>query len=482
LVNFAGVNRKSFISIIIVMTIALIGLMFIQSYWIRNAITVRQANFNKSVNDALASVVYKLERIESDKVFHNRMNYYKYGPNILRTIDSLNSLLFNNINPFSGMWDIDRFYKKSFLAQDILENMFNVNRNVIIEDRVDPMVLDSLINFELHNRGINTQYEFGLFSPARNLMPLQKTGKYPRELLSRGFSFILFPSDMYSNPDYLMLYFPKEKRFLLSQLWGMLSISIFLILVIILSFSYTVVTILRQKKLSEMKSDFVNNMTHEFKTPISTIALACEAINDVDLNRSGEVLDSYVGIIREENKRLETISERILQSATLDKGLLKLNMETVDIHQVIGQAADKISLQVERKGGRIVRNLEARAPAIEGDRVHLTNMLLNLLDNANKYTPAKPEIVISTHNDHRGVTLSVTDNGIGIRRSDQKKIFEKLFRVHTGDIHNVKGFGLGLSYVKAIVEQHGGDISLASELNRGSRFTVFLPYKSDSNK
>ena len=457
------------------MPIALIGLTVIQSYWIKNAITVKETNFIRSVNEALSTVVYKLERIEAANQFKNRMNNLQQRQNLLQSIDSLNHYFPQDNFAYSNQSDFNRFLQKSSLAQEVLESMMNNFRNTPIENRINITILDSLIDNELKSKGINTDYEFGIFSPTRNIMPVQKTGKYPKELLNKGFAFALFPSDMFNNPDYLIVYFPYEKRFLITQLWGTLSISIIFIIVIILSFAYTIITILKQKKISEMKNDFINNMTHEFKTPVSTISLACEALGDKDIIKSEAVYNNYINVINEENRRLGSMAERILQSAYLEKGQIILKKEQVDAHEIISEAINNIQLQVEKKGGKIITNFNAESHIIEADRIHFTNVIFNLLDNANKYTPVTPEIVITTENSYSGIIISVKDNGTGISKGNQKKIFEKLYRIPTGNIHNVKGFGLGLSYVKAIVEQHGGKINLESELNKGTKFIIYLP-------
>jgi len=257
----------------------------------------------------------------------------------------------------------------------------------------------------------------------------------------------------------------------------MLLISIILIIAIVYSFTYTITTIFRQKKLSEVKNDFINNMTHEFKTPISTISLACEALGDRDMRKSGEFTENYVNVIKEENKRLAVMAEKILQTAVIDKGQLKMNKEKIDFHEVISDVIKNISIQVEIKDGVILKNFMAVNSVLEGDKVHLTNLVYNLLDNANKYSPKKPVIRISTENTSSGILLTIEDKGIGISKTEQKKVFEKLYRVPTGDIHEVRGFGLGLSYVKATVAEHNGKISLESEVNKGSTFKVFLPFK-----
>jgi len=423
-------NRRIIIFTIISITIALIGLMGIQIYWIRNASSVREANFRSSVNEVMAKVILKIERMEKKKAME--------------------------VNQYEGM--------------------LNFNRHLPYSTFLTREMLDSLIALEMNIRGIDTRFEFGIFKPEGLEYLIEKSSNYRKELIEKGYAKILFQTDIYTSPEYLLLYFPYEKQFLLTELWGMLLISIILIIVIVYSFTYTISTIFRQKRLSEMKTDFINNMTHEFKTPISTISLACEALGDRDLQKSDEVFISYVNMIREENKRLAGMAEKILQTAVIDKGQLKMKKEIINVHEIIMDVIKNLRIQVEIKDGEIISRLTATKPQIEGDKVHVTNLVYNLLDNANKSSPRKPLIRINTENAHDGIVIIIGDNGIGISRNDQKKIFDKLYRVPTGNIHEVRGFGLGLSYVKAIVEEHHGKISLESEVDRGTKFTVFLPF------
>jgi two-component system phosphate regulon sensor histidine kinase PhoR len=423
-------NKRIIIFTIIAMTFALIGLMGIQIYWIQSASAIKEANFRRSVNESMVKVVQKVERMERTKAM--LVNQY--------------------------------------------EGMLNFNRHLPYDSILTTSDLDSLIRLQLNIRGVDTRYEFCIYKPERQEFLMEKSPNFRNELIEKGNAFILFQTDIYTSPEYLLIYFPREKQFLLTELWGMLLISIILIIVIVYSFTYTIATIFRQKRLSEMKNDFINNMTHEFKTPISTIALACEALSDKDLRGSGEMLDSYLSMIEEENKRLAGMAEKILQTAVIDKGQLKMNRETINLHEIIADVIKNLRIQVEIKDGEIKRRFKATRPLIEGDKVHVTNLIYNLLDNANKYSPKKPAIRIITENTGSGVTITIEDNGIGIGKNEQKKIFDKLYRVPTGNIHEVRGFGLGLSYVKAIVEEHHGKISLESEPNKGSRFKVFLPF------
>ena len=274
-----------------------------------------------------------------------------------------------------------------------------------------------------------------------------------------------------------MIHFPNERTYLITRIWILLALSVVLIFAIIFSFTYVITTVFRQKKLSEIKNDFINNMTHEFKTPISTISLACQALGDKDIVKNQAVYETYVSIIDEENNRLSGMAERILQSARLQKGEINLKFEQINIHDILQDVIQKGQLQVAKKGGKITLELGANDHLIEADRVHITNIIFNLLDNAIKYTPWAPIIMIKTRNISQGILISIIDNGIGISKSNQKKVFDKLYRVPTGNVHNVKGFGLGLSYVKSVVEKHKGKITLDSELKKGSTFNIYLPLK-----
>jgi two-component system phosphate regulon sensor histidine kinase PhoR len=423
-------NRKIIIFTIIVMTIALIGLMGIQIYWITNASAVKEATFQRTVTDVLVKVVNKVEKLEKRKA--------------------------SETNPYEGM--------------------LNFNRHLQYERFITEQQLDSLILLELNTRGIDTRFEFGIYNPERDIFLIEKDPGMRKMLIEKGSAARLFVSDIFTSPEYLLLYFPNEKQFLLTELWGMLLISIILIIVIVYSFTYTITTIFRQKKLSEMKNDFINNMTHEFKTPISTISLACETLTDHSIERTPEFTENYINIILEENKRLATMAEKILQTAVIEKGQLKMKRERIDLHEIITDVIKNIRIQVEIKDGIIRKQCKATNPVLLGDKVHLTNLVYNLLDNANKYSPRKPVITVRTENTSNGILLTIEDHGIGISKGEQKKIFDKLYRVPMGNIQDVRGFGLGLSYVKAIVEEHHGRISVESEINKGTIFKVFLPF------
>lgn len=540
--------KKLILTIIALMTVALMGLIVIQAYWIRNAFSLKEAEFARSVETSLSEVVIRLEKLEVAA----RLRQYKQSASLYRKIDSLNFLIDKRIEELavvhpelqvkknkrggkpddSELFDVDngwrtirvndtleikydtssaatrlagtsperfdpqsdprirRLYRqrtrvtdelvgKSFIINDVFQNFMDNRSFKPLEERLNGSVVDSLIKLELESKGINTTYEFGVFVPSRNVLTLQRTGLYPEKLLDNGFPVRLFPSNTSAAPAYLLLYFPNEVTFVMSQIWWLLVLSALLIIVIIYAFGYTILSIIRQKKLQDMKNDFINNMTHEFKTPVSTISLACEALIDKDVVKSEMLYDTYIRMISEENQRLGKMAEKVLEAASLEKGKLRMQMEPVELNGVISDVVRKISIQVEANNGQVQLRLGTGEALVTGDRLHLTNMVYNLIDNANKYSPTNPRIEVTTQLHGRSVRFSVRDHGIGISRRNQKRIFDRLYRVPTGDLHDVKGYGLGLSYVKAIVENHGGHIEVKSELNHGSEFIVTLPLIQD---
>lgn len=376
---------------------------------------------------------------------------------------------------------LERLMKKSGLVTDVFKELFNLNIHSGVEDRIDPKMVDSLLKVEFQSAGISTAYEYGLYDFINNKLFVDHPTDYTQELMKTRFRMRLFPHDIFYHPDYLMLYFPDQDDYVFNNLKVMFGSSAFFILIIIASFYYTIATVIRQKKLSDIKSDFINNMTHELKTPISTISLACEALGDPDVNRSSKMAENYTRMISEENKRLAQLVENVLQSAMLEKSDFQLQLTNVDIHQLTEKVVKSMRMHIDRQKVTMHLKLNASSHVIEGDIVHLTNVISNLVDNAMKYTPESPEITIETRNQGGQICLSVTDNGIGISKDQQKLVFEKMYRVPTGNIHNVKGFGLGLSYVKTVVEKHKGSIKIVSDPGIGSTFMVALPFEQEKS-
>lgn len=516
-------NRRLILLITVLVSLAMIVLTGTQAYWARSAIKVREAVFQRSVADAMVNVMHGIERAEIRKQVKKNAEY----SSLVKAIDSLDYLIYRETGEMpkndgtSGfnyqrqqLWDqvfednewkmvkrkdsarmnfseenaispsnaklsekaLQLNQKKAGLLNQVLEEMFNSPFAPNIEHRVTYGQLDTLISSALKAKGINIKYEFGVRSNARNIMVIEHDPKFREQLLDKGLYFPMFSGNSFAPPtDHLIILFPNQTRYLFLQMSGMLIISGGLMLFIIIAFAIVIIAMLRQKKLSDMKNDFINNMTHEFKTPISTVSLACEVLNDPDVPKTDDLLHSYIDIISQENKRLGVLAEKILQTAILEKGQLSLRKDLMDVHEVIADVIRKISIQIEIRDGSITFSPKATDSLIIADKMHITNVINNLLDNANKYTPKKPLIAVITENVNQGILISIVDNGQGISKANQKKVFDKLYRVPTGDLHDVKGFGLGLSYVKFIVDKHHGEVSIESEPAKGSTFKVWLP-------
>jgi two-component system phosphate regulon sensor histidine kinase PhoR len=475
-------NKWSTTLIIALVTLATIGLMVIQVYWIRDAVKVKQAVFLRDLDQAMTNAIYELDKLRLEDRLKKQRQMYKQNHGIYELYDSLNNLLSTGIANINTISEINYILNKTNTIvnranwQLSINNTDNEPGSFLVSNKD---LIDSIITFQLRKHNVKTLHEFGIYSPATNSMLVQRTGAYPEQLLKEAYVYDLAPiSSLFAPPNKLLLYFPYEKGFIARQIWKLLAVSIFLFLVIIFSFSFSIYIINRQKKLSVMKNDFINNMTHEFKTPISTIALACEALKDEDLKQIADVYNNYIGVINEENSRLKSMAEQILQTAIIDKGQLKLKKTVVDVDELIVNAVSSKKMAIEKKGGSIELQLKATKSVLKADTVHLTNVFINLIDNAIKYNLNKPHVIINTINKNGDLLVRVQDNGIGISKSNQKKIFEKLYRVPTGNVHNFKGFGLGLSYVKAILDLHKGDVQVDSDIEKGSTFTIRLPLKT----
>lgn len=373
--------------------------------------------------------------------------------------------------------DLDR----ADLLKQVMQDLIYTKRP--IEQRVNRFLLDTLLKKQLLQNGITLPYEFAVRGQDNNSLIFSTADLKPSEWEAKSYKASLFPNETLNAQNALYVYFPDQKKFILSNMGVMFGGSGILILVIMACFYMAVTTILRQKKLSDIKNDFINNMTHEFKTPISTIALAAEMAqeNSAKLQPadSGPRLSRYLGIIREENKRLGTHVEKVLQMALLDKGHVKLKISDANIHDLIGNVLNAQSVQIEQKDGEVVLEFEATEEIVSGDEVHISNILNNLVDNAIKYSPEKLYIAIKTQNENNGIAISISDHGIGLSREQQSRIFDTFYRVPTGNVHDVKGFGLGLSYVKKMVEAHDGTIAVQSKPAEGSTFTVWLPLRKE---
>jgi two-component system, OmpR family, phosphate regulon sensor histidine kinase PhoR len=371
--------------------------------------------------------------------------------------------------------NFEKVQHKSEIVGDVFREL--VRKEQPITQRVSKQTLDSLLRIEILNRHIDIPYHFGVLSGQKHKIVLASTNTAAIQLPEHLYKATLFPTDVFSNNDMLFVYFPTQQEFIMGKMWTVFTSSGVLILVIMCCFYFAIATILKQKKLSDVKNDFINNMTHEFKTPISTISLACEVLQDEAVSKNPSQMHRYLHIIKDENKRLGQQVEKVLQAAMLDRGEIKLKLTQVDMHEVIDHVLQNIGVQIEKREGTVDLHLDAEQPVIEADEVHITNIIHNLLDNANKYSPEAPHISIHTRSLPDGISIRISDKGIGMTKDAISRIFDRFYRVPTGNVHNVKGFGLGLSYVKTILQGHNGKIRVESQPNQGSTFEVFLPYK-----
>jgi two-component system phosphate regulon sensor histidine kinase PhoR len=368
--------------------------------------------------------------------------------------------------------NLERTKNKAELVKDVLTDVIHGSRD--IHERLDRISLDTLLKKELKSRGISIPYQYIVKNPSNMIFASFTENSVPN-FIRDSYKAQLFPSDLQPQNHFLYVYFPDTQGFILRNMWTVFASSIILILMIGGIFYTSVNTMLKQKKLATIKNDFINNMTHEFKTPISTISLAVEVMKDNEVKKDSSKMNRYLNIIQDENRRLGTQVEKVLQMALLDKGDVKLKLEKVNIHETIEQVLHNLSVQIEQKNGTVNLELDAENPEIEADDVHITNIIYNLLDNANKYSPENPEITIKTANEEGFLKITIADKGIGMTKEQLNKIFERFYRVPTGNLHDVKGFGLGLSYVKKMVESHLGMIQVESKIGEGSSFEVYLP-------
>ncbi len=338
--------------------------------------------------------------------------------------------------------------------------------------------VSGLLKKELENQNIKLDFDAAIFE--QNTIQSMTEQADSLGLVATHYQTNLFPQAIFDRDTKLAVFFPNQERYIYRSVSWLLVASLFFSIFILLTFSLSIFFMLRQKKISEMKSDFINNMTHEFKTPIATISVAADSIRNEKVISQPEKINYFIDMIKKENARMNRQVEDILTIARLDKKDFEFKWEPLNIHQLIEGAIEGIALQVEKRGGKIETDFRAANPTVTTDRIHGANIIYNLLDNANKYSPDQPEINVETWNNAKGVLIRISDRGIGMSKSVQARIFERFYRQTSGNIHNVKGFGLGLSYVKAVVEANQGSISVQSEPGKGSRLEVFLPFMRDN--
>ncbi len=488
-------------SIVALMALALIGITVMQVSSIRRLIQLNAANFDEQVFAALNRSADRLALLERVNGYANgfSLNSYQQRDQIgtgSAALDSSNSQL-PQAFPRSG------FQSPASLQtwRDLLK--FNAElQNLPLGSRVQPSVLDTILKQELANHGIEADYTYGVY--ARELRSFiivdgryMVTDRGPTNTVSDPDSAAVaseskggasletsrYAVDLFSEatlipPGLLAVHFPDRSSIVLGELWWTILLSGILLTIVTVCFAYSIFVIFRQKRLSRMKNDFINNMTHEFKTPIATISLAADSITNVRVLGFPDKVERFATIIKAENQRMHRQVEKVLQAAQIDRGDMKLRPVEVDVNELAKEAADNMALQIEKQEGRLTLELAAQQPLIHADRTHLSNVIHNLMDNAIKYSPDNVDITVRTEDTRNGVRVLIRDRGIGMTHEDQRQIFESFFRVHTGNRHDVKGFGLGLSYVKATVEAHGGKVAVDSTPGKGSTFSFELPRKS----
>jgi len=519
-------TKKWIIVLIFAIGLAMIGLITAQLFWIKQAFELKEMHFGQLVNNSLISVSKQLQEREIAKDVLNAVELSDvatpkvpknklYSPKSSEIIDSsafisgysseinahmnvdTNEIHFtqelviseqgyifssNQTDPFKYeeslkirqkiLNDIenDQGHRKKFVDK-VMRKLSKSNQN--IGARIKNVELFHAISGELANAGIFLPCEYAVVDDQKHALLKSKNFEFTQN--NKYYSSRLFPDDYISKSFYLVLYFPSQKDFILRTIGYMGTSSIILTFFILLIFGFTVFVIIRQKRISEIRNDFVSNMTHELKTPISTISLASQMLNDKSIPIESKNLTNLAGVISDETKRLSIQVEKVLQMAVFERGKIVLKIRQLDIHELITNVVKNFIIQVRNRNGQIVKNLDAEFSLVNVDEVHFSNVLLNLCDNAIKYSKGQPLITISTRNKKNWIIITVEDNGIGISKANQKRIFEKFYRVSIGNIHNVKGFGLGLSYVKKLVEEHGGKITLQSEMNVGTTFEIWIP-------
>jgi len=447
-------NRSTINTVIAMGIVSLIGILFIQVFWINSTI--------KAQNTAVSLQ----ERQDS-------LNLRQFEEQVRVALRNVAESISSHHADSSDLYGAVKQKSSSYFLVDINEDLH-------------PYYLEQLLKRTFYDHGIGEDFQYGIYDCFNDSIVYGNLIKFTRDSLYAPISDTLVgitsPGLQWKKDGhYFTVFFPdlvgvQTEDFLAQSASPWLYVLIIVGLVLVF-FGFTLSVIIRQKRISEVKTDFINNMTHELKTPISTIGLSSEALLRDDFSNSPDRLKRYAGIIFKENKRLENQVERVLNIAKLNENDLVVDKEEIGLHEIIEEAADSFRFNQLQQEGTIELKLEAENDVVIGDIVHLTNVLFNLVDNAVKYANVTPHILVTSKSDKKGLTISVEDNGIGIKKEELKQIFDKFYRVPTGNIHNVKGFGLGLYYVKLVIEAHRGTIHVKSQLGEGSIFTMWLPFK-----
>jgi len=495
-------KRSTIWILTVVMAIALLGLLAMQIVYMEKMVAMRNSQFSEIVMRSLYSVSTMLEQNETkyflDKDLAEAEQMYSgSGQNTFALQDSKSTAADSisladepiNVRPanLKTLKDLSDSYQDK---QEILKGQYLYQRSLLneviltilnhssdrpIQERADSTTVATYLRSELDFNGLNLPFEFAIVNRTNGVV--YKTKGYSPMSQRDIYSQVLFPNDPKNKQNTLNVTFPNKSDYIFSSVKFLVP-SIAFTFLLLGVFLYTISLAFKQKKLSEIKNDFINNMTHEFKTPISSISIAAQMLNDDSVRKSPDMLKHVSTVINDETKRLRFQVEKVLQLSLFDRKTATMRLEEEDANASIYSVINTFKLKVEKYGGRINANLDAEDPIINVDRMHFTNVIFNLLDNAVKYRrdDVPPELTVTTVNpDEDHIQITVQDNGIGMKREDLKKIFEKFYRVSTGNLHDVKGFGLGLAYVSKMIELFGGSISAESEINRGSKFIITLP-------
>ena len=486
-------NRRVIIILALIMAATSIWFVFFQIKWIHGAMEVKEHHFVDNVKLSLDEFVSNLERDEVVQIITNQSTYVSDDSlNVTTNTDSSDALVDINANNFiflkpdssnsissTNPLVVDDakqlnqpFNNQTYFVYEIINEL--TKKRINNKERFDTTKIKLFLDKALNQNEIHEEYEFAIVDEDKNY--LYSSNSFDLNSSDEIFTKQLYPNDLFSQKKiYIMLYFIDEDRKMLKELSKIVITSLFLSLIIISLFAVTLYIISKQKKLSELKNNFVNNMTHELKTPISTISLASQMLKDESIPQDTKDIPMLSNMISQETERLGFQVEKILQMAIIEKGKLKFQLDFIKTHDVLTKISKSFELKINAKLGKIKLDFKAEKEIIYVDKLHFSNVIYNLIDNALKYCEEEPYIKINTYNKNGLMVISVSDNGIGISKEHVKNIFQQFYRVPTGDLHNVKGFGLGLSYVQRIVEEFKGQIKVNSVLTKGTTFYIYLP-------
>ena len=479
-----------------------LALLSLQVRYIEEMVRMRREQFDESVKRSLYNAAHRLEvyetmrYLEKDVAESEKTDYedrhgvgvvthqYDYKSDGKVSTFELRTIIMpkrpraeKNISEASrSLQDVirSRYVHQRGLMDEVIYKMLYTASNKPLEERVNFSVLDRDLQAELLNNGIDLPYHFTVAtSDGREVY---RCSDYTTEGGKNAYSQILFSNDPPNKMGVLKIHFPTMNSYIFSSVRFMIP-ALFFTIVLCVTFIFTIYIIFRQKKVTELKNDFINNMTHEFKTPISTISLAAQMLTDNSVSKSSQMLQHITGIINDETKRLRFQVEKVLQVSLFDQQKVTMKMREIDINELVTGVVNTFALKVENNGGTIVTHLNATDSVVVADEMHITNVVFNLMDNAVKYKRDDEalRLTVKTWNESDKFCLSIQDNGVGIKKENLKRVFDRFYRVHTGNVHDVKGFGLGLAYVKKVVQDHRGAIRAESEVGVGTTFIIVLP-------